>query len=182
MVLRLENPNELPVYNWYPAVMANANASAEHLSRQLLEHIDQTNSNPDSTEDLIDWINTHLVINGLGITDALDDELKIVASYPEASVTTLSKMISVRARVGWSTHGHSAVDVNVYSSGGPGTDKIRGNIENTEIGKFLREYLSVDVDAITKELNKKTDSISQYASRAEQNGYETEGLPMEWVM
>lgn len=182
LVTARQNPNELPVYNWYPAVLANANASAEHLSRQLLEHIDQTNSDPDSTEDLIDWINTHLVINGLGITDALEDELKIVASYPEASVTTLSKMISVRARVGWSTHGHSAVDVNVYSSGGPGTDKIRGSIENTEIGKFLREYLSVDVDAITKELNKKTDSISQYASRAEQNGYETEGLPMEWVM
>ena len=169
------------MYNWHPAVLVNANASAEHLSRQLLQHIDETNANPETEEDLIDWINTHLVINGLGITDALEDELKRVASYPEASVTSLAKMISKRARVGWSTHGHSAVDVNVYSSGGPGTDKIRGNVENTEIGEFLREYLAVDVETITKELRKKTDSKKVQVA-VQSLGYETEGLPMDWVV
>ncbi|KAJ2977686.1 hypothetical protein NUW58_g7735 [Xylaria curta] len=64
-------------------------------------------------------------------------------------------MISVRAQIGWSTHGHSAVDVNIYSSGGPGTEALRGNVENTDVGAFLREYLRVDVDAVTKELNEK---------------------------
>ncbi|KAG4216789.1 hypothetical protein PC116_g34730 [Phytophthora cactorum] len=67
-------------------------------------------------------------------------------------------MISIRAQIGWSTHGHSAVDVNIYSSGGPGTEAIRGNVENTDVGKYLREYLNVDVDAITKELNEKLGS------------------------
>ncbi|MBE3046735.1 alkaline phosphatase [Candidatus Bathyarchaeota archaeon] len=61
-------------------------------------------------------------------------------------------MISRRARVGWSTHGHTAVDVNVYSSGGAWAMPVQGNVENTDIGKFLREYLEVDVDKITKEL------------------------------
>ena len=64
-------------------------------------------------------------------------------------------MVSVRAQIGWSTQGHSAVDVNIYSSGGPGTDQIRGNVENIQVGKFLREYLNVDVKAITQELNDK---------------------------
>lgn len=49
------------------------------------------------------------------------------------------------------------MDVNIYSSGGPGADAIRGNVENTDVGKYLREYLNVDVDAITKELNKKVN-------------------------
>jgi len=33
-----------------------------------------------------------------------------------------------------------------------GTEALRGNHENTDVGKFLREYLDVDVQAITDEL------------------------------
>jgi alkaline phosphatase len=64
-------------------------------------------------------------------------------------------MVSVRAHIGWSTHGHSAVDVNIYSSGGASAEKIRGNVENTDVGRFLSEYLDVDVDEITRELEDK---------------------------
>jgi alkaline phosphatase len=67
-------------------------------------------------------------------------------------------MVSTRARIGWSTHGHSAVDVNIYSSGGAAAQKIRGNVENTDVGKFLSAYLDVDVDEITKELEGKLKS------------------------
>lgn len=61
-------------------------------------------------------------------------------------------MISRRAQVGWSTHGHSAVDVNVYASNPKNARKLIGNHENTEIGEFIREYLDVDLDAVTKRL------------------------------
>jgi alkaline phosphatase len=50
------------------------------------------------------------------------------------------------------------VDVNIYGYGD--VDSLRGNHENIEVGKFLRDYLDVDVDAITKELNKKSKSVS----------------------
>ncbi|KAL2271526.1 hypothetical protein VTJ83DRAFT_897 [Remersonia thermophila] len=146
-------PNELPVYNWYPAVLARANASAEHCTRLLLQHVSAYPA--ESERALMDWINQELVIRRLGIPDALEMELSALATNPTAALTVFSKMISQRARVGWSTHGHSAVDVNVYSSGGPGTEKIRGNVENTDIGKFLAEYLGVDVDEITRELQDK---------------------------
>ncbi len=69
-------------------------------------------------------------------------------------------MISRRAQVGWTTHGHSAVDVNIYASD-PGQAKpLRGNRENTEIGVFLREYLDLEseVEAVTKELKEKGES------------------------
>jgi alkaline phosphatase len=140
-------------------VLANASASSEHLARRLQEHVARLGeSENDSTEDLKNYINDELVVPGLGITDATSEELTALALYPESAQPAFANMISIRAQIGWSTHGHSAVDVNIYSSGGPGTEALRGNVENTDVGKFLREYLSVDVEAVTKELNDKMGS------------------------
>lgn len=97
------------------------------------------------------------MIQGLGITDALPSELDRLVDNPDDAKDVLSDMISRRARVGWSTHGHTAVDVNIYSSGGRWAEGVRGNVENTDVGKFLRNYLDVDVDEITKELLDKMD-------------------------
>ncbi|KAI3320389.1 alkaline phosphatase [Xylariaceae sp. AK1471] len=150
---------EYPQYLWYPQVLANATASSEHLARRLQEDIAKMGSSNDwIDEQLKKYINEEFVIPGLGISDATEEELTILALYPEVAQSAFANMISIRAQIGWSTHGHSAVDVNVYSSGGPGTDALRGNVENTDVGKFLREYLNVDVDAVTKELNEKMGS------------------------
>jgi alkaline phosphatase len=48
--------------------------------------------------------------------------------------------------------------VNIYGSAG--TEALRGNHENIEIGKFLQEYLDVDVKAITDELAEKSKTFS----------------------
>lgn len=61
-------------------------------------------------------------------------------------------MISRRAQVGWTTHGHSAVDVNIYASNPQDASPLIGNHENTAVGGFLRGYLDVDTEAITKQL------------------------------
>src|SRR5689334_7852475 len=55
--------------------------------------------------------------------------------------------------------------VNIYGSSG--SEALRGNHENTEVGKFLREYIGVDVDAITAELveKSKTFTISGMAEK-----------------
>ncbi|KAB5570159.1 alkaline phosphatase-like protein [Coniochaeta sp. 2T2.1] len=153
-----QTPGQLPVYDWHPSVLAKADASAEYLAALLNEHASSISEevSKDSSS-LKDWINTNLVIQRLGVANALDEELEALAANPGAAVPLFAGLVSRRARIGWSTGGHSAVDVNVYSSGGKGTEKIRGNVENTDIGKFLREYLSVDVDEITKELREKMD-------------------------
>jgi alkaline phosphatase len=98
-------------------------------------------------------------------------------------------MVSIRARVGWSTHGHSAVDVNIYSSGGPAAERIRGNVENTEVGEFLSDYLGVNVEAITKELRKKMRGLMKPANieiEAQVTAAERTDLPgshpAEWLM
>ncbi|KAI1393346.1 alkaline phosphatase-like protein [Hypoxylon trugodes] len=155
-VARQVNAN-YPQYLWYPAVLANASSSSEYLAHRLHGHIAQTTVRP-SVDKLKKYINEELVIPGLGIHDASDDELEALATNPSQAQPLFAHMISIRAQIGWSTHGHSAVDVNIYSSGGPGAEAIRGNVENTDVGKYLREYLNVDVEAITKELNEKITS------------------------
>lgn len=123
------------------------------------------------------------MISGLGITDARDYELEKLATDPAYAIWTFSKMISQRARIGWSTHGHSAVDVNIYSSGGPHAEDIHGNVENTDVGKFLRNYLDVDVKAITEELKEKMDWEQTLATSPNEmvvtSGYEAEAPQLD---
>ncbi|KAK1597233.1 alkaline phosphatase [Colletotrichum navitas] len=149
----LQEPGHLPVYNWYPNALAKATASAELLSKKFIQHIASSKSK--NKDELKAWVNEKLVIPGLGIDNAHPAELQALVDRPDVSVQTFAAMISLRAHIGWSTHGHTALDVNVYSTGGEEAHKIRGNVENTDIGKFLRGYLNVDVDAITAELKEK---------------------------
>lgn len=53
----------------------------------------------------------------------------------------------------WTTHGHTAVDVNLYAYG-PGTDELRGSHENTDIGDFISNYLQLDLAAVTHKLHR----------------------------
>ncbi|KAK4044713.1 repressible alkaline phosphatase [Parachaetomium inaequale] len=171
-------PNELPVYNWHPSVLAKANASAEYCAFLLHQHI--AAAPVESERSLIDWINAELVVARLGITDALEAELSALATNPAAANPIFSRMVSTRARIGWSTHGHSAVDVNIYSSGGKAAEKIRGNVENTDVGRFLSEYLDVDVDEITRELEDKFQGREVVELKSE-GVAEVSGHPVEWL-
>ena len=55
-----------------------------------------------------------------------------------------------------------AVDVNIYASKPQHAHPLVGNHENTEIGVFLRDYLNVDTDAVTKELKEQLASSSRF--------------------
>lgn len=56
----------------------------------------------------------------------------------------------------WSTHGHTAVDVNLYAYG-EGTEILRGSHENTEIGDFISRYLHLDLSVVTDKLVAETN-------------------------
>jgi alkaline phosphatase len=143
----LELHTSYPQYLWHPEVLANASHSAEYLSRALRAHIEETN---ESGKKLRHFVENKLVQEGLGVMDATDEEIELVISNPALSAYAFAEIISRRAQIGWSTHGHSAVDVNIY---GYAADVLRGNHENIEVGGFLRDYLNVDVDAITSKMN-----------------------------
>jgi alkaline phosphatase len=46
----------------------------------------------------------------------------------------------------------AAADVNIYTSDKVAAAALIGNHENTDVGNFLRDYLEVDIDQITREL------------------------------
>lgn len=95
----------------------------------------------------------------MGILDASDAELELLYTQPLLSVYTFAEMISRRAQIGWSTHGHSAVDVNIYFYPPTASQILRGNHENIEVGNFLQDYLDLDVLPITKELRKSSQEF-----------------------
>lgn len=64
----------------------------------------------------------------------------------------VDEVINRRAKIGFSTLGHTGVDVNVYAYGAE--ERIfRGNQENTDIGAKLAKLLKLDLEAITNLLN-----------------------------
>jgi alkaline phosphatase len=155
-ILEINPPPHLPHYHWNPAILANVSNSASYLTRALRAQIETTAKY--SYEEKKDYINKEFIEKGLGIFDATQEELELFLENPNLSVYYFAEMVSQRAQIGWSTHGHSAVDVNIYGSAG--SEALRGNHENIDIGKFLQNYLDVDVDTITRELNKKSESFS----------------------
>ncbi|KAF5013909.1 hypothetical protein FDECE_122 [Fusarium decemcellulare] len=184
----IQEPGHLPVYNWYPKVLANATASAEWLAAKLHSHLDSVSDSKKGKDDkgkekekekekekLKKYINEELIVRGLGISNASDKEITTIAEQPENALVLFSALISLRAHVGWSTHGHTAVDVNIYSSGGPGTEAIRGNVENTDVGKFLHNYLDVDLDEITEELKAKMGKIDAQGLEDLEGAWASEG-------
>ena len=63
----------------------------------------------------------------------------------------LSGIESRRARVGWSTGGHTGVDVGLYAFG-PGSERFRGLHENTDVARLIAALLRLDLDAETARL------------------------------
>ncbi|KAI4284236.1 MAG: hypothetical protein L6R38_001567 [Xanthoria sp. 2 TBL-2021] len=186
-----------PEYHWFPAVLANASHSAENLAYQLRDHIagkhispldtgirtpPRSPASPDSpspslssnSAELKQYIR-NLLSTGLGISDATDREISRLAhssSDPWPASYIFADMISRRAQVGWTTHGHSAVDVNIYASDSGQAKPLRGNRENTEIGKFMAEYLDLDseMEAVTKELKEMADAGAEWMGKVLDDG------------
>ncbi|KAF8455853.1 alkaline-phosphatase-like protein [Terfezia claveryi] len=140
---------EYPDYLWYPSVLNNATHSGEYLATQLA-----TFPQLDDEKKLDKFIRKEILVEGLGVLDASEDEVRRLKHTKASASYTLSDIVSRRAQIGWTTHGHSGVDVNIYGIG-PALAKLSGNHENTDVGNFIRDYLELDLDAITKELTHK---------------------------
>ncbi|KAJ4351840.1 vacuolar alkaline phosphatase [Didymosphaeria variabile] len=143
-----------PEYAWFPGALANATHSAERLAAEYMGYF---NNHPDDHARKTFVSNS--IEQGLGIKDYSDDEVSNIANDPASALYRYADMISRRSQSGWSTHGHSAADVNIYASDPKAALPLVGNHENTEVGEFLRSYLGVDVEAVTKELKKKDKEL-----------------------
>ena len=152
---------EYPLYHWFPGALANATHSSEFLGHQYWQYLQTGGENANRLEKRA-FIRSKLLSEGLEITDATDDEVDAIidATVFWPSSYLFADMISRRAQIGWTTHGHSGVDVNIYASHPTHAPPLVGNHENTEIGKFIAEYLDLDLESITQELKQKSVDVN----------------------
>ncbi|KAJ3109714.1 hypothetical protein HDU96_007159 [Phlyctochytrium bullatum] len=134
-----------PTYEWKPLVLANVKNSSETISKALVAY---------SGDDMRKFVSSVVLPVWMDVKDATDEEVEFLATKNRTFFeydNFVTKIISRRAVLGWSTHGHSAVDVNLYAYG-VDSEKLRGNHDNTDIGKFIIGALELDMDFATSKL------------------------------
>lgn len=167
-----------PEYLWYPQVLINVTHSSTYLAAALKEHSSASSENTEAA--ITDYIRDEILKKGLGIDNPTDEEIKRLKEHKDGALWTLTDIVSRRAQIGWSTHGHSAADVNIYSNDPDLARDLQGNRENTEVGNFLAKFLEVDVDAVTRELRSKGASwLSKRSADGVVAGYEWMGRTRE---
>ena len=83
------------------------------------------------------------------------DNSSLLGPVPGVNLDGIRRVISDiaarRAEIGFSTSGHTAIDINVYAYG---TDAhfLAGNHDNTHIGTVIKQLLNLDLDAVTRDL------------------------------
>ncbi|ORZ00099.1 alkaline-phosphatase-like protein [Absidia repens] len=148
-----------PEYKWNPEIISRVKKSSEALALAWSNAVDSDSASSSYLRDVI-------FEQGLGITDAMPEEITWFAHWKNDNIDAINQlsyqladMVSRRALIGWTTHGHTAVDVNLYAMG-PTTEALRGSHENTDIGDFISAYLDLDLDDITEQLNSDKDFLN----------------------
>ncbi|KAG1057362.1 hypothetical protein G6F43_000792 [Rhizopus delemar] len=140
--------NAYPEYVWYPDVLTRVKHSTVYLANLMKKK--------KLTREYI--VNT-ILGKYLGIHDPTETEIQSLMNMNQTMLDYyLADMISIRAQLGWATHGHSGVDVNLYAYGS-GADTLVGNHENTQIGEFITESLGLNLDEMTRKLNRNSPSF-----------------------
>lgn len=139
------SPN-YPEYIWYPEVLLNAKHSGEFLTKKIANY---------DGDDLKTFIVEEILKKDLGIKDFTDEEVDLLVKNKANTHYILNNIVSFRSQTGWSTHGHSAVDVNIYAYSNKKPtlfklyEKLSGNHENIEIGQFIADHFDLDLEYVT---------------------------------
>jgi alkaline phosphatase len=126
-------------YGWYPEVLARVGSSQGRM-------VDAISVGDRSAGDIL--------AEYAGVDDVTEEEL---AALEGARIdgrglgSVISEIISKRAGIGWTTGGHTGVDVRLHAFG-PGSDLLVGNHDNSYIGQFIARVLNLDLDSLTQEI------------------------------
>ncbi|CUM67656.1 uncharacterized protein PRCAT00005357001 [Priceomyces carsonii] len=145
-----------PDYLWYPQVLLNSTHSGDYLATKIVNTKD---------ENILDsFISKQIIEKEMGIKDYTSDEIALIkqnANNQGNLLYVLNNMISLRSQTGWTTHGHSAVDVNIYAHTNSEDIKqklfsnkenygLLGNHENIELGLFMESITDIDLSKVTE--------------------------------
>ncbi|KAJ2814217.1 vacuolar alkaline phosphatase [Coemansia furcata] len=134
-----------PEYVWYPNILTPVKSSAEVICKEIRP------LSKDHTK-LVSAVVNKVLPKQLGITNATHEEINDIVDGAGGSAKAckhaVGHVVSDRARLGWTTGGHTGVDVGLYAYGA-GSGTIRGNKDNTHVGQLLADFLNVNPETIT---------------------------------
>jgi len=114
-------------YKWEAQVVKDFKISAKRLSKNLFKK-------QKMTQEWNKYSNTPLSIIEL-------ESLKTAKNIDEASLfIAVKEIVNTRTYTGWTTNGHTAMDVQVFSYG-EGSQHFTGNLNNTDIAKQLIKFI-----------------------------------------
>lgn len=132
-------------YGYNKEVIRNVKKSPEYISKQLDE-------NDGNLEEVIKKYT--------GITNLTKKELKLITSS-QNKASAIANVISERALIGWTTTGHTAVNVPIYVYG-PQAEKLTGTIDNTEIAEVINLTTSKSITS-----QNLIDQVKQFSENGE---------------
>jgi alkaline phosphatase len=137
------------IYGWWPGVLDRIPSSLGLITEMAIEE----------NADMCSYLQAEA-----SVTCSTEDSLFI----QQADSLTFRELyrfagnaISKAAGIGWTSTGHTAVDVNVYAYG-PGAGAFQGNQDNTMIARTIADVMDFDLESITASLRAMGDSGAGY--------------------
>lgn len=153
------------VYAWRPEVLHRIQGSHGAMFDAAEEGWSTLNDNATSSDSVA--VITEVLSDMAAIDDVTAAEKDAIADQLDSYGLNfvLSDIIERRAVIGWTTRGHTAVDVNLYAFG-PGSAHFRGNMDNTRVGEILAMLMNADLDALTTDLREEMQKDSSETAPA----------------
>lgn len=116
-------------YLWQPEFLQQMKSSVTTIARNL----------PDMEQPLA-YISQQL---GFALTDKDNQQLQPVldATSEQTRETALKAFLDKKTNTGWTTSGHTGVDVEVFGFGA-GHEAFEGQIDNTDIAKIMKRFVA----------------------------------------
>ena len=116
-------------YKWDPAPLKAAKKTPDYMAAQIVEGADVEKTLTENIE-----------------LDLTADEIASVEKATETDDVVeidnaIEKIFDIRSGTGWTTGGHTGVDVNVYAYG-PQSEKFAGLHDNNETGQLVMDLLN----------------------------------------
>lgn len=141
------------IYAWEPDTVAAVQGSHDAILSQAQEAA-ENGEDP-----------ARVIIEQTGIAGLTNEEhAALIDAFDDAYAfgDVLGEVVARRAIIGWTSNGHTAVDVNLYAYG-PGASRFQGNHDNTFVGAALANLLDVDLQALTTQLREQVDPAATSA-------------------
>ena len=114
-------------YSWKPEWIKNLKASPTEIAKQL---VSEKNKGLVAS-DLLGFALTQEEVNSLNL---------IESNEPKSFYKAICKILDERSDTGWTTSGHTGVDVQIFARG-KASERFNGHLDNTQIGQILFELL-----------------------------------------